>query len=100
MSGDAIDGLVIVNKAGRQVIRAKCVVDASGDADVAAVRGVPFEMTPVEDLQQVSCDYTACGVDAAKVVAWAKANKEKLRGLGRRSSTSLRRTTDVHLCRP
>ena len=82
MAGDAVDGLVVVNKAGRQVIRAKCVVDASGDADIAAFAGAPFEMTAVEDLQQVSCDYTACGVDAARVVEWAKANKEKLRGLG------------------
>jgi ribulose 1,5-bisphosphate synthetase/thiazole synthase len=80
--GDVVSGLVVVNKGGRQVIRARAFVDASGDADVAAFAGAPFEMTPVEELQQVSCDYTACGVDAAKVVAWARENKEKLRGVG------------------
>ena len=31
-----------------------------------------------DDLQQVSTDYIACGVDAKKVEAWARANKEAL----------------------
>jgi hypothetical protein len=38
-----LSGVVLANKAGRSVIRAKRTVDASGDADVAALAGVPFE---------------------------------------------------------
>ena len=30
----------------------------------------PFEMEDVENLQQVSCDYIACGVDAKRVREW------------------------------
>ena len=101
MAGDAVDGLVVVNKAGRQVIRAKCVVDASGDADIAAFAGAPFEMTAVEDLQQVSCDYTACGVDAARVVDWAQGRtRTSCRGLGATfEHKSPGRPADVHVCR-
>jgi len=40
--------------------------------------GAPYEMADLEDIQQVSCDYIACGVDAARVYEWAKANQDKL----------------------
>ena len=78
IDGDLVKGVVVQNKGGRSVILAKAVVDASGDADIAAFCGAPFEMTEVENLQQVSCDYLGCGVDAAKVVEWARANQDKL----------------------
>lgn len=43
VENDTIQGVVIHSKAGRQAILAKRVVDASGDGDVAAYAGVPFE---------------------------------------------------------
>lgn len=76
-----VEGLIVQTKGGRGVIRATTIVDASGDADVAAMAGAPFEMTPVEELQQVSCDYTACGVDAARVLEWARAHRDELRSV-------------------
>jgi glycine/D-amino acid oxidase-like deaminating enzyme len=36
-----IDGIVIENKAGRSAVRAKVVIDATGDADVAVHAGAP-----------------------------------------------------------
>jgi hypothetical protein len=41
MDGARIAALVVETKSGRQAIRAEVVVDASGDADVAAFAGVP-----------------------------------------------------------
>jgi len=41
MDGARIAALVVETKSGRQAIRAGVVVDASGDADVAAFAGVP-----------------------------------------------------------
>lgn len=73
-----VEGIVVQNKGGRGVILGKAFVDASGDADIAAFCGAPFEMTETENLQQVSCDYIGCGVDAAKVVEWARANEDKI----------------------
>lgn len=41
---NVITGVVIHNKGGLQAIMAKRVIDASGDGDVAAYAGVPFEV--------------------------------------------------------
>lgn len=43
MDGDALKGVIIESKAGREVILAKVVIDCSGDADVAYRAGVPCE---------------------------------------------------------
>jgi hypothetical protein len=45
LDGDAVQGVIIENKSGRQAVLAKVVVDASGDADVAARAGAPFWQT-------------------------------------------------------
>ncbi|HUT34020.1 MAG TPA: FAD-dependent oxidoreductase [Planctomycetota bacterium] len=39
MQGDRLRGLEVENKSGRGLLRARCVVDATGDADVAAHAG-------------------------------------------------------------
>jgi hypothetical protein len=39
-----VKGVALVNKSGPQVILATVVVDATGDADIAAAAGVPFEL--------------------------------------------------------
>jgi hypothetical protein len=44
MDGPRIRALVVETKSGRQAIRANVFVDCSGDADVAAFAGVPFEV--------------------------------------------------------
>ncbi|MGR4868774.1 FAD-dependent oxidoreductase [Variovorax sp. LARHSF232] len=42
--GSRIAALVVETKSGRQAIRANAFIDCSGDADVAAFAGVPFEV--------------------------------------------------------
>lgn len=52
--GARLTGLVVATKAGLQVVRARVVVDASGDADVCALAGLPCELagefTPAQTL--------------------------------------------------
>ena len=43
VENDTIKGVIIQNKSGRQAILSKIVVDATGDGDVAAAAGAPFE---------------------------------------------------------
>ncbi|WP_316813636.1 FAD-dependent oxidoreductase [Pedobacter heparinus] len=43
MEGNAIKGVIIESKSGREVILAKTVIDCTGDADVAFKAGVPCE---------------------------------------------------------
>jgi hypothetical protein len=45
VEGGAVRGVVIENKSGRQALLARVVVDATGDADVAARANVPFWQT-------------------------------------------------------
>lgn len=44
MEGKQITGLVVENKSGTQAIRARVVVDATGDADVAFRAGAPVDL--------------------------------------------------------
>jgi hypothetical protein len=48
-----VRGVVVESKAGREAILAKVVVDCSGDGDVAARAGVPYELgRPLDGLMQ------------------------------------------------
>ena len=49
VENDAVKGVAIANKSGGQVVLADVVVDASGDADITAAAGAPFEMGRKED---------------------------------------------------
>lgn len=43
MEGKTIRGVIIENKSGRQAVYAKRVIDCTGDGDVIAYTGAPFE---------------------------------------------------------
>lgn len=49
IEGDKIKGVIVENKSGRQPVMGKVVVDASGDGDVAACAGAPYEVGRPED---------------------------------------------------
>ncbi|MCI3921149.1 FAD-dependent oxidoreductase [Paenibacillus sp. TRM 82003] len=59
-----IEGIVVVNKSGRSVIRCRCCIDATGDADLAALAGVPFQKGGEQgELQPGSMCYLLANVD-------------------------------------
>lgn len=43
MRGDAVEGVVLESKSGREAVSSKTVIDASGDGDVAARAGAAFQ---------------------------------------------------------
>ena len=63
MDGDAVAGVIVESKAGREAILARRVIDATGDADVAARAGAPTVTTPVEQMQAASVIFHLSGVD-------------------------------------
>lgn len=80
----AIDAVVIESKSGRQAIRGRLFIDGSGDADVAAWSGVPFEKgDPASDMLYPSLMFRINGVDpvragrAWEVVAKAMEDAER-----------------------
>lgn len=67
----AVVGAVVVNKAGRQKIRAARTIDATGDADVAVSAGCPYEAGgPDGNHQSVSLRFMAGGVDLLRFCEW------------------------------
>lgn len=59
-----VEGLVIVNKTGRSVVQCRYVIDATGDADLAAMAGVPFQKGGEQgELQPGSMCYMLVNVD-------------------------------------
>lgn len=62
-----VDSLVVATKSGLQRIRTKVVIDASGDADVCAFAGVPFELAGEKaPAQTLTTSFRVANVDVAK----------------------------------
>ena len=76
--GDEVKGVIVESKSGRQAVLADAVVDASGDADVAARAGAPCEVGRREDgaAQPMSMMFRMGNVDINKLVEYAKNNLE------------------------
>ncbi|SDE19749.1 FAD dependent oxidoreductase [Paenibacillus sp. UNCCL117] len=63
-NGRTIEGIVIVNKTGRSFVRCRYVIDATGDADIAALAGVSFQKGGEQgELQPGSMCYMLANVD-------------------------------------
>lgn len=65
MEGKAIKGVYTESKSGRQAILAKVVIDCTGDGDIAARAGVPYEKGDSYDGRMMGCTmvFGASGVD-------------------------------------
>jgi hypothetical protein len=66
-----IDGLVVWNKAGRSLLRAKVYIDTTGDGDLAAYAGAPFETFKAGEAGAYSAGFTfrLCNVDLQRLEA-------------------------------
>ncbi len=74
MQDQQIDGIVILDKAGLGLLRARTVIDTSGDGDIAAKAGAPFEVGRKADgkMMPVTLFLTIGNVDDERVIAWMK----------------------------
>ena len=71
----ALKGIEIQNKTGRRVLRAKSIVDCSGDADVAAAAGAEYIFGRGDGkAQNVTLLFTLGGVDFDRVVEYSRAH--------------------------
>lgn len=62
--GNVIKGVIMENKAGREAVRAKVVVDCTGDADVAAFSNAPFRLVR----KPMTRMFNLVGVDIERVL--------------------------------
>ena len=74
VEASACRGIVIENKSGRSAIMAKQVVDCTGDADLAALAGVPFGKGREADglMQPTTLMFRLEGIDIDKINAYRK----------------------------
>jgi len=66
VNGDAIHAVLIESKSGRHAVRGRFFIDASGDGDLAAWAGVPYEKSPpINGMLYPSLMFRINGVDVA-----------------------------------
>jgi ribulose 1,5-bisphosphate synthetase/thiazole synthase len=71
-----IAGVITESKSGREAILADRVVDATGDADVAARAGAPTRKTPREEMMAVSVMFSMTGVNKQRFIEQVKADPQ------------------------
>lgn len=76
MEGDAIRGVIVESKAGREAILARRVIDATGDADVAYRAGAPTRKHPKAEMMSVSVMFSMCGVNKSRFIEAVKADPQ------------------------
>lgn len=82
MDGDAVVGIITESKAGREAIRARRVIDATGDADVAFRAGAPTHHTPREQMMAASVMFHLAGVDKQVFMAGIAADPQTYQDWG------------------
>jgi hypothetical protein len=79
MEGNTIKGVITESKSGRQVILAKRVVDATGDADLAFRAGAPCRMAPKKDLLGVTVNFACSGVNRNRFLEYVQNHPSALK---------------------
>ncbi len=76
--GTQVRGVVIQNKSGRQVVLARTVVDATGDADIAASAGAEYILGREKDqkMRPMTVLFRIGGVDVRKTVEYCRSCPE------------------------
>ena len=76
MNGSTIEGVEVASKSGLEIIRGKVVIDCTGDGDVAARAGVPYEMgnEALGKMQPASMFFHICNCDEKAMEADIQAN--------------------------
>jgi hypothetical protein len=82
MDGDRVVGIITESKAGREAILATCVIDCTGDADIAHRAGAPTVHPPRERLMAASVMFHIAGVDKRRFVEGVAADPQTYRDWG------------------
>ena len=73
---ERVTGIITESKAGREAIRARRVIDATGDADIAHRAGAATHLTPREHMMAASVMFHLAGVDKRAFVAGVAADPQ------------------------
>ncbi len=78
--GSRVRGILAANKGGLETVLAQVVVDATGDADIAARAGARFVVGRADDglVQPVTRIFRLCDVDVDEMLAYLTAHPEEM----------------------
>ncbi|HEX5462002.1 MAG TPA: FAD-dependent oxidoreductase [Steroidobacteraceae bacterium] len=79
LEGGAIRGVITESKSGREAFLAQRVIDATGDADVAARAGAPVHKAPREQLMAASVMFSMAGVNKVRFMEQVRADPQTYR---------------------
>jgi hypothetical protein len=74
-----IRGVITESKSGREALLAERVIDATGDADMAARCGAPTRKTPKEQMMATSVMFSMAGVNKTRFLEQVKADPQTYR---------------------
>ena len=79
LEGGLIRGIITESKSGREAFLARRVIDATGDADIAARSGAPWHQAAKEQLMAASVMFSMAGVDKRRFLEQVKADPQTYR---------------------
>jgi len=100
MEGDTIKGVITETKSGRAAILARRVIDATGDADIAARAGAPFRLDPKHTLEEASVSFGCSGVDLEKFFDYTLKNPSSIADWGDASGEKEKDEFSTYLVEP
>lgn len=79
MEGDRVCGLVVENKGGRSAVLGKVLIDASGDADIAARAGAPVTKGRESDckMRPMTLLFRLGGISVEAMIKYVRAHPEE-----------------------
>jgi hypothetical protein len=83
MKEGRIDGVIFETKSGPLVVRARAVVDATGDGDIAARAGAPYEIGRESDglVQPMTLMFRIADFEREAFLAYAREHPDQWRGV-------------------
>jgi hypothetical protein len=80
---DAVKGIIIESKSGRQAVLGKVIIDTTGDGDVYASAGAPYDgrMDPEDRSSKLAFVFRIGNVDTAKFFEFRENNSQQYREL-------------------
>jgi hypothetical protein len=73
---NTVTGVIVESPSGRQAVLGKIVIDCTGEGEISARAGAPYEQVPKDQLEPHTVSFTVDGVDWDKVLKYVKENAE------------------------
>jgi hypothetical protein len=74
--GNSVTGVIVENPSGRQAVLGKVIIDCTGEGEISARAGAPYEQAPKDELEPHTISFAVDGVDWRRVLEYVKANAE------------------------